>query len=580
MMVAGWLIFQFTAQRSAVSDKSSPLRMSHLTNSGNAVRAALSPDGQTLAYVLGLRGVFLRRRTASGTFSPEAITLVPPVEEQQIRGLAFTPDGQQIFFRAKTSGDAAHHLFRVSVNGGEPQKIVNDVQSPPSFSPGGKQMVFLRANQDNSRGDLIVADADGSNERIFYTRRSPDFFSVQAQPAWSPDGNTILCSTAAKAGNRELMLPLAISVSDGQTQPVLKEPWKQIWTTQWLGDGKSFVMTGRPDITTDNNQIWRVGFPDGEITRVTDDFNDYFGVSVMNSSNGGAVEMTSVILNRTSQLWRVSLTNPAENPQQVTESGGDDGYGISWTRSGDQIFYGSRASGNPDIWTMSVDGAGRHQLTSDSHLDSQPTVSPDGRYVIFGSLRSGIESLWRMNADGSEQTLLVSDALREPLAITPGGTVYYHSTAGGEAAMWRVSVEGGEEPEKVINGKYFPSGVSPDGKLLAAVVRPDGAKAYSIAVVAIEENSPPRLTREFNPAEGADLPDWLRWSPDGASINYIVTKKGTGNLYSQSIDGSASRQLTNFTNNRIYSFDFSSDGKQIICSRGELSGYVALLATK
>jgi serine/threonine protein kinase/tricorn protease-like protein len=577
-VTGGWLIFQFQVERQSGSGKSPPMRMSRLTNSGSAVRAALSPDGQTLAFVLSLRGVFVRRRTASGAFSPDATPLVAPNEDQQIRGLAFSPDGRQVFFRARITGEVVHHLFRISTDGGEPVKIVDDIQSPPSFSPDGKQMVFLRTNEDTSRGDLIIADADGANERIFYTRQSPDFFSDQAQPAWSPDGKTIVCSVATRAENRERMVPLVIRVSDGQTQPVLKEPWAQIWTTQWLGDGKAFVMTGRPDKTTDNNQIWRVGFPGGEITRLTDDYNDFFGISVTNNSSGKAFEITSVILNRTSQLWKVNLASPADNPVQITQPGGDDGYGFSWARNG-RVFYGSTFTGNPDIWTMNADGSDRRQLTLDLHLDSQPSVTLDGRYVIFGSMRSGIESLWRMNSDGSAQTLLVSDAKREPLAVNNDGKmVYYHSTFDGTAAMYRVPVEGGQ-PEKVIAGKYFPSAVSPDGKLLAASFRREGSKNYQIIILTIDEQVP-RIVREFKPAEGADLPNWLRWSPDGKSIAYIVTQKGTGNLFSQPIEGGSAAQLTNFTSNRIYSFDFSPDGKQLICARGELSGYVALLTNE
>jgi hypothetical protein len=91
-----------------------------------------------------------------------------------------------------------------------------------------------------------------------------------------------------------------------------------------------------------------------------------------------------------------------------------------------------------------------------------------------------------MKADGSEQTLLVEDALREPLAITPNGLIYYHSTKGG-AAMWRIPIVGGQA-EKVITGEYFPSAVSPDGKLLAARVRTNPANAHSIGILAVEEN--------------------------------------------------------------------------------------------
>jgi serine/threonine protein kinase len=511
-VIAGWLILQFALERQSAPNKFAQLRTERLTNSGSALRAAISSDGKSLAYVLeetGNRGIFLRRRTAaSGAFPADAVALVAPFAGRQIRGVVFTPDGGQVYFRAKTTEDIAFHLYRISVEGGEPQKIIDDAQSTPSFSPDGKQMVFLRTNQDNSRGDLIIADVDGANERIFYTRQSPEFFSVQAQPAWSPDGNMILCSTGTLAGNRELMQPLAVSVADGQTQPVFKESWEQIWTTHWVENGSAFIMTGRRDRSTDNNQLWRVAYPGGELTRLTNDFNDYYGVSVSNQANDANAELTTVILNRKSQLWKVNLANPAESAAQITESGGDDGYGVSWARSGDKVFYGSATAGNPDVWVMSADGAERRQLTFDSHLDSQPTVTLDGRYVIFGSLRSGVDSLWRMNADGSGQTLIVQDALREPLTITPDGMIYYHSTSGGAAAMWRISVEGGE-PQKLINGKYFPSAVSPDGKFLAASFRSEGAKAYSIAVLAAEDNSPPRVVGEFKPAEGAELPNWL-----------------------------------------------------------------------
>lgn len=576
-VVAGWMIFQFAGERQTISDKFARLRTVRLTNSGNALRTAVSPDGQSLAYVLeesGSRGVYLRRKNASGAFSADSVALVTPLAGRQIRGVSFAPDGRQIYFRAKNADDAAFHLYRVAADGGgEPQKIIDDAQSTPSFSPDGKQMVFLRANADNSRGDLVIAGADGGNERVFYTRRAPEFFSPQAQPAWSPDGETILCSVATREGNREQMLPLAIRVSDNRAQPVFREPWSQIWTTQWIADGGAFVMTGRRDRSTDNNQLWRVAFPSGEVKRLTNDFNDYYGVSVSNRDGGAGVELTSVILNRKSQLWKADLASAPENARQMTEAGGDDGYGVSWARNG-RIFYGSAAAGNPDVWTMNAGGGERRQLTFDTHLDSQPTVSPDGRRVVFGSLRSGIESLWRMNADGGEQTLLISDALREPLAITPDGWIYYHSTNGG-AAMWRVPIDGGQ-PEKIVAGKYFPSAASPDGNRIAAAIRPDGAKAYSLAVLTVEGNSP-RIVTEFKPADGAEFPSWLRWTPDGESIVYVVTEKGVGNLWAQPVVGGEPRQITNFASSRLYAFDFSPDGKQIICARGELSGYVVLL---
>lgn len=341
-------------------------------------------------------------------------------------------------------------------------------------------------------------------------------------------------------------------------------------------------MTGRQNRSTDNNQLWRVAYPSGETTRLTDDFNDYYGVSPAVRETGAVVELASVILSRRSQLWRANL--PAADGKigggetQLTEAGGDDGYGITWARSG-RVFYGSQAAGNPDIWTMKPDGSDRRQLTFDAHLDSQPHASPDGRRVVFASLRSGIDSLWRMNADGSEQTLLAEDTLREPIAVAPDGWIYYHSTAGGAAAMWRIRTDGGGA-EKLFAGKYFPSSVSPNGRFLAAAVRPESAREYSLAIFSIDGESAPRLVREFKPLDGADFPNWLRWSPGGKFVAYTVTKKGIGNLWAQPVAGGAPVPLTNFDALRIYSFDFSPDGRQVICARGELTGYVVLLTNQ
>ena len=66
--------------------------------------------------------------------------------------------------------------------------------------------------------------------------------------------------------------------------------------------------------------------------------------------------------------------------------------------------------------------------------------------------------------------------------------------------------------------------------------------------------------------------------PDGRSIVYGVTKKGVTNLRAQPVDGSAPKQLTNFTSPGIGSFDFSCDGKQLAVSRGTSIRDVVLIS--
>ena len=45
----------------------------------------------------------------------------------------------------------------------------------------------------------------------------------------------------------------------------------------------------------------------------------------------------------------------------------------------------------------------------------------------------------------------------------------------------------------------------------------------------------------------------------------VVTRGGVSNIWAQPIDGSAPKQLTHFKTDRIFSFDWSGDGKQLAC---------------
>src|SRR5207248_2333691 len=63
---------------------------------------------------------------------------------------------------------------------------------PIAFSPDGRKIAFIRMS--GSESDLVVADADGANQRVVATQHKPDFFEVDWNaPAWSPDGKTIAC---------------------------------------------------------------------------------------------------------------------------------------------------------------------------------------------------------------------------------------------------------------------------------------------------------------------------------------------------------------------------------------------------
>ena len=66
-----------------------------------------------------------------------------------------------------------------------------------TFSPDGRQMAFLRSEYpDGDSSALLVANADGTGERVLATRRTPESFAPTFFPAasWSPDGALIVAA--------------------------------------------------------------------------------------------------------------------------------------------------------------------------------------------------------------------------------------------------------------------------------------------------------------------------------------------------------------------------------------------------
>lgn len=71
-----------------------------------------------------------------------------------------------------------------------------------------------------------------------------------------------------------------------------------------------------------------------------------------------------------------------------------------------------------------------------------------------------------------------------------------------------------------------------------------------------------------------------RWSPDGKAILYLDSNEGVWNIWSQAVDGGPPKQLTKFTSDQMFSFDWSRDGKMFVCSRGVVTTDVVPIKDK
>jgi Tol biopolymer transport system component len=68
-----------------------------------------------------------------------------------------------------------------------------------------------------------------------------------------------------------------------------------------------------------------------------------------------------------------------------------------------------------------------------------------------------------------------------------------------------------------------------------------------------------------------------RWTSNGRSILYLITRAETSSLWSQPVDGGAPKQLTDFKPEQIFSFELSRDSKWLVFTRGTIVREVILI---
>ena len=225
------------------------MSIERLTQVGNAHTAAISSDGKYVAYTAGDPGEqsFWLRQVATR----RDIQIVPPAAGIYA-GLTFSHDGNYVYYVRVPNNPTAGAAYRVPTLGGEPQKLVADLeQTPLVLSPDDKRMAFLREGT-GGEFDVVVAGADGGGERKIASRRAPQFFSGLA---WSPRGDLIALSVGNSSTGKSGVV--TIPTEGGPEKPVATEAWYKVVSVdlaarfKWTcGDGRRVSRIALPTLAT------------------------------------------------------------------------------------------------------------------------------------------------------------------------------------------------------------------------------------------------------------------------------------------------------------------------------------------
>jgi Tol biopolymer transport system component/DNA-binding winged helix-turn-helix (wHTH) protein len=570
--LAVFLIYNFSVRRQAqplarTSAPAQTMRLTRLPINGKVEGAGLSPDGNLVAYVLnegGRKSLWVKQTTAAS----RAQQIVPPLPPpDDMGGAAFSRDGRYVYYGVFSQAKQQAAMYAVPTLGGPPKELVSNINSPPSFAPDGRQVAFIRAdfNQPQPVAKLLVADADGTNERVLASRTLPTLLD---SPAWSPDGQVIAVAVRTLEPTPGYATISAIRVGDGAEQPLGDHRWFGLGMMQWLPDASGLVVT-LVEQELNPSQLWQISYPGGELRRITNDLNSYAGVSL----NADASALLTLQTDLVSNVWVVPGGDVTKATQITQGPGKYDGYyGLTWLPDG-RLVYASIASGAWDLWLMNADGSDARQLTVDARSNYGPAASPDGRYIVFVSNRGGGPfHVWRMNTDGSNPVQLTKGDGENFAHVTADGRWVVYATGGfrNDSYVWKVPIDGGQPVRLTEQGASWPF-LSPDGKLFVSLFQPSNAAQPRLAVYSIDGGQP---VKTF------DLPTTFRanivWSADGRAIHYLDARAGVTNIWAQPLDGSAPRPVTDFKTEGVIAYDWARDGR-LACARGiENTGVVLI----
>jgi DNA-binding winged helix-turn-helix (wHTH) protein/Tol biopolymer transport system component len=543
-----------SARASEVSFTS--MRIIRLTHDGHVLDVAISPDARLLAYVpieAGQYSLWLWNLE-----SGEKRQLFP-ASADLCWGLRFTHDQKDLFYITTQPNSTISVLHRMPAAGGESQKLVVNIDAPIALSPDGLEIAFVRSFPGQHKDVLVVANVDGSGEREVAQRQHPDKFCFSSS-SWSPDGELI--ALGASRNNELEFAVLGVSPLGGEHIELSPWDWKDMRAVAWSEDGSGLFMSATA-AESNSLQIWRLSLADGEKQRVTNDPNNYEQISVAERADA----LVTMHVDPQTNIWRVP---PGGAPRRIT-SGHTEGFdGVTVTAQG-RIVYASTENQQSDLWSVSADGSDGRKLTHDSGFF--PSASRDGSLVAFVSAQGGTRHIWWLDTVSGKPEQLTNGEGESYPSISPDGKwVVYTPLGEGRNTLTKSPLDGGAPVQLTRDSIALKPVVSPDGKMIACAYRRTEADKWGVAVVSSEDG---RLLQIL--ALPFAYNQVIRWAADSKALAHLDRRDGVFNIWKQPLDESTPTQITNFTEDAIFAYDWLGSDGGLVVSRGAKTRDIVLI---
>jgi Tol biopolymer transport system component/predicted Ser/Thr protein kinase len=413
---------------------------------------AWSPDGNRLVYHTANGGdpMFVTDHTGA---SPRQILIDKPGFHNHYP--VWSRDGQWIYFVRGFVTTGQMDLWRISPNGGEPERLTrhnSEVSSPAPLDV--RTVVYVARDRDGSGPWLWALDVNRkSTHRISFGLEK--YISVAA----SADGRHLVATEASPLPSL-WSVPILNRVAEERDA----KPYP-VGTVRALGPrfgGTSlFYLSSRGT----GDGLWR--FQDGQTTEIWKGSDGALLDPPAVSADGRRV---AIALRRGGKLTLHLATAEGSEFQPLGESIDLSG-GTDWSRDGQWIVTGGTDTHGPGVFKIPVSGGMPVRLTTG--LASNPVWSPAGDLIVYAGENVGFFSpLLAVRPDGTPVKLPSIEVLREGVRarfLPNGSGLVYMQGLPSEQNLWLLDLATMKTREltRLNNAGVIRSfDISPDGNIV------------------------------------------------------------------------------------------------------------------
>lgn len=171
----------------------SAVQMSSYTDIRKAVKPAISPDGELLAFLSDASGtaqVWIKPLTGG---EAKQLTNLP----EPVGTLSFNPKSRDLLISTDWGGDERHQFWLIENAEGEPRKLTTDatvVHGWGCWSPDGTQIAYSANYRDRTHMDLYVMTVATNEAKCVYQGTG-----WRTPAAFTPDGAALMVNDCTRA---------------------------------------------------------------------------------------------------------------------------------------------------------------------------------------------------------------------------------------------------------------------------------------------------------------------------------------------------------------------------------------------